>query len=358
MKYYREEHSNFLEEELRAQTKEFKQKLDTSAKFLLEEREELFVAQFLTFKDGEMILKFSTKRGLPRKGEYLYCFTVPKELRNYRNWGERTYGDLVKEKANFTETYCVWQAPAKNEDGSIDKDFYLAGFRGVDIEFADNISEGKGMILLLGPNKPPFEYIDNLQKIVENNFSKNVNQILDQDFQKTDRQPLLLDNKSDIPEFILSQLEKSGQLILIGPPGTGKTHLIAEMCKRLIEQKKSVLVTSLTNRALIEVVEKPALEKLLNEGKIFKTNISTDEQKAYPQLQHTKEITPQPSNLILSTFYIASSEAAKLSDIPPFDYVIVDEASQAFLAMFAAAKILGKKIFGLVIPNRCLLLSY
>ena len=79
MRYTREEHSNFLEEELRAQTKEFKQKLDTSAKFLLEEREELFVAQFLTFKDGEMILKFSTKRGLPRKGEYLYCFTVPKK---------------------------------------------------------------------------------------------------------------------------------------------------------------------------------------------------------------------------------------------------------------------------------------
>jgi len=25
------------------------------------------------------------KRGLPRKGEYLYCFTVPKELRDYRN---------------------------------------------------------------------------------------------------------------------------------------------------------------------------------------------------------------------------------------------------------------------------------
>jgi len=342
MKYTRQEHSNFLEEELQAQTKAFNQKLNTSAKFLLQEREELFVAQFLTFKDGEMILKFSTKRGLPRKGEYLYCFTVPKELRNFRNWGEKTYGDLVKEKANFTETVCVWQAPAKDKDGNIEKDFRIAGFRGVELDFAVNISEAEKMILLLGPNRPPFEYIANLQKIVQNNFPENVSSILDQDFQNSNWQPSLLDNKNDIPNFILSQLTLTDQLILIGPPGTGKTYHIAEICKRLCEQGKSVLVTSLTNRALIEVVEKPALERLLNEGKIFKTKVSTDEKKEFPQLQQTKEINPQPNNLVLSTFFIASSEAFKITDDPPFDYVIVDEASQALLAMFGAAKLLGK----------------
>ena len=343
MKYTRQEHSNFLEEELQAQTKAFNQKLNTSATFLLQEREELFVAQFLTFKDGEMILKFSTKRGLPRKGEYLYCFTVPKELRDFRNWGEKTYGDLVKEKANFTETVCVWQAPAKDKDGNIEKDYRIVGFRGVELDFSANISEAEKMILLLGPNKPPFEYIANLQKIVQNNNSVNVSSILDQDFQNSNWQPSLLDNKNDIPNFILSQLTLTDQVILIGPPGTGKTYQIAEICKRLCEQGKSVLVTSLTNRALIEVVEKPALEKLLNEGKVFKTIVSTDEQKEIPQLQRTKKINPQPSNLVLSTFFIASSEAASLTGNPPFDYVIVDEASQALLAMFGAAKILGKK---------------
>ncbi len=343
MKYTRQEHSNFLEEELQAQTKAFNQKLNTSATFLLQEREELFVAQFLTFKDGEMILKFSTKRGLPRKGEYLYCFTVPKELRDFRNWGEKTYGDLVKEKANFTETVCVWQAPSKDKDGNLEKDFYIAGFRGVELDFSVNISEAEKMILLLGPNKPPFEYIANLQKIVQSNYSENVSLILDQDFLTTNWQPSLLDNNNDIPNFILSQLALTDQVVLIGPPGTGKTYQIAEICKRLCGQGKSVLVTSLTNRALIEVIEKPALENMLDEGKVFKTKISTDEAKEFPRLEQTKEVNPQPGNLVLSTFFIASSEAVNLTDKPPFDYVIVDEASQALLAMFGAAKLLGKK---------------
>ena len=276
MKYTRQEHSNFLEEELQAQTKAFNQKLNTSATFLLQEREELFVAQFITFKDGEMILKFSTKRGLPRKGEYLYCFTVPKELRDYRNWGEKTYGDLIKEKGNFTETVCVWQAPSKDKDGNLEKDFYIAGFRGVELDFSVNISKAEKMILLLGPNIPPYGYIENLQKIVKNNYSEAVSSILDQDFIKNSWEPSLLDEKNDIPNFILSQLTLTDQVVLIGPPGTGKTYQIAEICKRLCDQGKSVLVTSLTNRALIEVVEKPALRSMLDQGKVFKTKISTD----------------------------------------------------------------------------------
>lgn len=343
MKYTRQEHSNFLEEELQAQTKAFNQKLNTSATFLLQEREELFVAQFITFKDGEMILKFSTKRGLPRKGEYLYCFTVPKELRDYRNWGEKTYGDLIKEKGNFTETVCVWQAPSKDKDGNLEKDFYIAGFRGVELDFSVNISKAEKMILLLGPNIPPYGYIENLQKIVRNNYSEAVSSILDQDFIKNSWEPSLLDEKNDIPNFILSQLTLTDQVVLIGPPGTGKTYQIAEFCKRLCDQGKSVLVTSLTNRALIEVVEKPALTSMLDQGKVFKTKISTDEAKEIPRLQPTKDINPQPGRIVLSTFFIASNEATNIVDTPPFDYVIVDEASQALLAMFGAAKLLGKK---------------
>lgn len=337
MIYGRQEHWQFLEEELRAQTEAYKQKLDTSALFLLQDREELFVAQFLKFQDGEMILKFSNKRGLPRQGEYLYCFTVQKELRDYRNWENKTYGDLVKAKTNYSEIVCIWQAPSN------EKDFSIAGFRGVELEFSTHIQDAEGMILILGPNKPPFEYIANLQKIVQNESNESVNRILDQDFSFSDWTPSLLDNKKDISYFVLTQLALQDTLIIQGPPGTGKTYLIAEICKKLCQQGKTVLVTALTNRALIEIVEKPALQSLLEEHRIFKTKLSVDEARAIKDLQQTKDVSPQPGNLILSTFYIISGQASQTFNEPPFDYVIVDEASQALLGMFGGAKLLGKK---------------
>ena len=149
MKYSRQTHFDFLESELKAQTNAFKKKLDTAAQYLLLKRGEMFVSQFLSFKDGEMILKFSVNRSMPRKGEFLYCMVLPKELRNYHNWGEMTYGDLVKQKAYFSEIVCIWHAK------SSDPGYTIAGFRGVDIDFAEAISDANGIILVLGPNKPP-----------------------------------------------------------------------------------------------------------------------------------------------------------------------------------------------------------
>ena len=98
MIYSRKEHYLFLEEELRAQTDQFKQKLNASASYLLNVREELFISQFVKIENGEMILKFSTSRGLPRKGEYLYCFTTPNHLHQFKEWSNVTYGDLLKSK--------------------------------------------------------------------------------------------------------------------------------------------------------------------------------------------------------------------------------------------------------------------
>ncbi len=85
------------------------------------------------------------------------------------------------------------------------------------------------------------------------------------------------------------------------------------------------------------------ISTLLQEHRIFKTKLSVDEARAHEDLQQTKDVSPQPGNLILSTFYITSGQASQLSNEPPFDFVIVDEASQALLGMFAGAKLLCKR---------------
>ena len=47
---------------------------------------------------------------------------------------------------------------------------------------------------------------------------------------------------------------------------------------------------------------------------------------------------------MLATFFVSSGVAAELASETPFDYVIVDEASQALLAMLGAARLLGKQV--------------
>lgn len=337
MRLNREEQIRFLELELRAQTEAFRQKLDTSAIYMLQETEELFVAQFLQFQDGEMILKFSNNRGFPRLGEYLYCFTVPKHYRDYRNWDEATYGDLIKLKDNYTECVSIWQAPSKNEG------FSIIGFRGISTDYYDYLKSAQGLIMVLGPQKPPYEYISNLQKIVGNRTFDSISEILDISYTPKKINPYLLDkNINDTITFLLAQLKLQDTLIIQGPPGTGKTYLIAELIQEIINDNTSILVTALTNRALIEIIEKPSMQELLNKGVVCKTNLSIDEAKLHPQLKPLKEVHPEKGKIILSTFYMTSGYAADLTTNKPFDYVIVDEASQALLAMFAAAKMLGQ----------------
>lgn len=337
MVYNKDKHWKFLEQELKSQTAAFKQKLVTPALFLLREKEELYIAQLLKVGDGEMILSFPNTRAIPRNGEYLYCFIVPKELRNYRKWGDKTYGELIKAKTNFSEVVCIWQNP------SVDKDFSLVGFRGVDIEFAEAINNAKDIILILGPNKPPFEYLANLQTIVSKTNNVSANRVLNIDYSNEEIQPFLIHSKKNTVGFILSQLCLQDSVIIQGPPGTGKTHLIAEICEKICNEGKTVLVTALTNRALIEIADKPSMEKMLKEERVFKTKLSIEEANLLPNLQVCKKIEPQKGCVILSTFFITSSIATEISNEPIFDFVIVDEASQSLLGMFVAAKILGQK---------------
>ncbi|MBR5634095.1 MAG: ATP-binding protein [Prevotella sp.] len=336
MRIGRNSHWQFLEDELKAETEEFNKKFLSKAISLLSESEEMFVGQFLKFRDGEMIMKFPNTRSLPRKGEYLMCMVLPDELRNYHNWGDMTYRDLYKSRFSATEAVCIWHSPTD------DKRFSLVGFNNISLDFAAYIEKAPGVILTFAPQWPPIDYIMNLQKIVNDNLSNGVSQVLDTDYQQKDWEPILI-KQDNVADFVCTQLNLTGTMILQGPPGTGKTYMIAELCARLCKEGKSVMVTALTNRALMEIAEKPQMQSLLEEGKIYKTNITKDEYEELRKLQPLKEILPIPSALVLSTYYITSGFAAGQSIEQPFDYVIMDEASQALLTMFAASRKMGKK---------------
>lgn len=332
----RKNHWQFLEDELKALTEDFKKTYCTTAISLLKHSQEMYVAQFISLKDGEMIMKFPVSRALPRKGEFLVCMVLPPDLQDYRNWGTKTYRDLYRARYNSTECVCIWHSPAN------DPRYSLVGFTKVSVEFANYIKVCPNIVLTFAPQRPPIDYIMNLQKIVEDNNSPGVSVILDADYHEKDCKPILI-KQDDVSGFVHSQLTLTDTMILEGPPGTGKTYMIAELCARLCTEGYSVLVTALTNRALVEIAEKPAVKSLLDAHKILKTNVTIDEKKTLGKLENIKSIAPIPGCLIMSTYYITSGFAAELSVEQPFDYIIMDEASQAILPMFGAARKIGKR---------------
>lgn len=332
----RKKHWQFLEDELKAETEEFKKTYLTTAISLLKTSQEMYVAQFISFKDGEMIMKFPISRALPRKGDFLVCMVLPPELQDYRNWGDKTYRDLYKTRYNSTECVCIWHSPAN------DPRYSLVGFSKVSVDFANYIKETPNIVLTFAPQRPPIDYVMNLQKVVEDKYSKGVASVLDANYQTKDWEPILI-KQDNVSGFVYSQMTLTDTIILEGPPGTGKTYMIAELCARLCAEGHSVLVTALTNRALMEIAEKHAVKPLLHSHKIFKTNITIDELREIKDLETIKSIAPMPGCLVMSTYFITSGYAADLTVEQPFDYVIMDEASQAILSMFAASRKIGKK---------------
>ena len=91
---------------------------------------------------------------------------------------------------------------------------------------------------------------------------KRLNLVLEND--NWDPEPLV----SKDPVFeIQTALIENDTVIIQGPPGTGKTYLMAQICNALLMADFRILVTALTNRALIELAEKAHLKNAFKDGK-------------------------------------------------------------------------------------------
>lgn len=327
-------HSRFLEEELKCQVEDFQKKLEAPALHLLLEKEEVYVALFVKVSNtGELILKFPKTRALPRKGDFLYSFTVPDSLRSYKSWGEITYGNILKAKTQGSECHCVWMSECDDDR------FILVGLRGLSLNFVKYIQPIPNAVVVLGPNIPPYEYLANLQRIVNYGGYEPLKNIINPEKNQGNEVFIPL-RKDDYLSKVKSNFFSNDIVVLQGPPGTGKTQLIAELCDVLCTQDNSILVTSLTNKALMEVAQKSPLSKKLNNGLIYKTNLTSDEQHTLPHLQFAQDFFASKGKLLLATFYKTSGSAIPYQQM--FDYVIVDEGSQAFLATIGMARLLGK----------------
>lgn len=343
MKYTRAEHKRFLDLELKSIAEKYCEVLNTRA-LILKNNNEIYATMFVKIsnedtKGGQLLLRFKKTNGIPRKNEYFTAVVLPLEICKPKSWGDLSWGDLRKRQIEFSEVHCVWQG-REDENGLL-----ICGFKGLSLEMSDYLKKSPGCVVILGPQEPPIAYYQNLIDLLTITSDSALNSILDFDEQSNCWSPNPI-HRDFTSEQLLSSLNQNQRIIVQGPPGTGKTHRIAEIVSKLLYNDHSVLVTALTNRALMEVAEKEALKTALLQGKISKTALTSDEHVYLPNLEkaETSRIPSMKGRLVLSTFYISSSWANIANDEPPFDYVIMDEASQALFAMIAGVSRLGKKI--------------
>lgn len=358
MYYTREQHKRFLDKELTAISEAYLKLLKSKAISLLSSNE-VYVTQYVKLDlkntvnesesdrnvlgNGQLMLRFKKDKGIPRKNEYFTAVILEKDMCLPKNWGEITWGKLRSHQVEFSEVHCVWQGKAD------EKGFLLCGFSGISIEMSQYLIKNnlEGCVIVLGPQEPPMEYYQNLISIVSNSSEMlPAKEILDFDKASIRWNPEQINSNSSQIEHILDVLDNKSKMIIQGPPGTGKTHLMAGLVAHLIKKNKSVLVTAMTNRALIELAEKDSLKDFLAEKRIKKTNVSSDELITCINLcpVESKQITCMPGCATLSTFYNSSGWAKSCYEEQPFDYVIMDEASQALFGMVAASMNLGKKV--------------
>lgn len=329
-------HIELIQSEYLFQVNEFNKLLKkTAAKMFVDNQ--LYLCRYQGFDEvrGNIIVKFEHNIcNPPRKNENLQCFVSEYQDNNVKNWGGLTY-EALRSKVTL-------QFESKTIFFSYESDYTIVGLSGVKLEDVGKYQ--KNSLLFLAPADPPLNYIFNLLNYVKETNPKS-NEVLDIEIGTKNWNPEDLVVDENIVTKLQTDFIFNENIIIQGPPGTGKTHLMALLCSQLLKSDFRILVTALTNRALGELAEKEHLQIALGEGKIYKSALTADESKNKKTkgLKAFKSMSQQKPQMLLSTYYVMSQLASKATIDNHFDYIIIEEASQAFLATIALAKKMGKK---------------
>ena len=217
--------------------------------------------------------------------------------------------------------------------------------------FDKTTSAGRSLSVIVYNPFPPTDYYKNLGRYMDM-FSANEELMLEPRIDYEDWQPEELAfneaNPSEISNTILKTLDESDCCILQGPPGTGKSYTIATIVTSYLNNNKSVCVTTMANKGLIELIKQYPLKDFILQGRIYKTNLSVDEQRQIKGVKNASSDLIVPyGELLCATNYVLSSVYSEkkmaLNGLPSYDLIVIEEASQAFLTTIAAFKQLGKK---------------
>lgn len=341
-------HIAFYEQQIKAHEDKWREYADCSMNILIKEKR-LFIGRIWGIQEsqGNVILRFNEGE-VPRMKQPYFLGLVGGDAPSnpitwkfsYKTFGESTQPRFYSGVKADIYTVAYW----KTEES---KSFVLVS--GFDLDVLTTIKEKYldnkiHPLIVVAETDPPIDYLTKLKEYVEKNDTDAILN-LELNISEENWNPRKLENQKNITNEVIQFLEEQKTTLIQGPPGTGKSYLAAELCDYFLKQGKSICVTALTNKALMEIACKDGLVDSLNKGKVYKTNLSGDELKDLPKLKKAESLSPKQGDLLLSTYYkLAQKQADLIEDAQRFDIMIIEEASQAYLATISMFSSIASRI--------------
>jgi hypothetical protein len=348
MKITKEQHIKFYEQQIKAEEEEWKKYANTAMNILIQEKR-IFIGRIWGIQEnqGNIILRFKEGQAPRMKQPYFLGIVGADASPDPLSWNYsyKTFRESLQPrfysgiKADiYTVSY--WKTE-ENWSYIIVSGFELELLNIIKEKYLNNKIHP---LIVIAETDPPIDYLIKLKEYVANNGDDeilNLNLEVNEDMWE----PTNLDNANNIQSQVIKLIEQNRIILIQGPPGTGKSYLAAELCDYYLNLEKSICITALTNKALMEIASKEGLDKALNYGKVSKTNLTGDEQKELPKLRIVEEFSPNRGELLLSTYYKLAQKQANLIEVGErFDMMIIEEASQAFLATIAMFSSIASKV--------------
>lgn len=353
-------YQKFFKDQINELLQEYKHVLKAPVKQLLSSGV-AYVAQIhgVSLERGHVILKFFKGRA-PRLREQK-SFVLIKRAANER-WGciPSAWGCSFEEflsSVNFHSS--ASQIIPLYQLHNQDMESELVGCSGVSNKMfrliSDMLSAGKNLNVIVFDTEPPTRYLANLADYIERNEEDSLLQIKPiVSYDQWKPELLAFDRKDPnlMSRTVLKALDENQKVVLQGPPGTGKSFCAAQIIADYLSRGKSVCVTAMANKALMELIMQPPLALYLAENKIAKTMMTSDEAIAAKGLKDAESdyIVPK-GEALFATYYKFSNQFRKIENSvsnPLYDLVVIEEASQAYLTTISAS---------LKLSGRCLIVG-
>lgn len=340
-----QQHQQFYSWQTQVQEEEWTKYTQTTMHILWKNKQ-LFAGRIWGYESGSgnLILRFKTEM-IPRmKSFYCLCLVGQAAGENPALWTFTYQAFRLSEALSSKNSECRTEFFLKTDEPGC----RYIGVTGVAAAFVQEVKEKYldnhlHPIIVLAEKDPPLQYLSNLGNYVQSRPEHPLLQLTIGQGPSNWR-PAALDNQQDVLPNILAHFETADQLVLQGPPGTGKSFLVAQVCAHYARMGNTIAVSALTNKALMEVAEKEGLHEALDQGRVYKTSLSSDEQKLLPKLQNASDNTPGQGEILLATYYKLSEKINEPTLKKRLDFLVIEEASQAYLATIVSFMDLAKKV--------------